>query len=235
MGDKVQEIDPIEEANYYDNILAEIKDLISRDLKDEAFVLVKEELSQPYVPQKVLAELEAIFEEVYVVDVVSKQLGVEEAREGLMNLSIEHMVPSFFTLNLRMLADEILHYLEKSDDYLSMSMLLYTLINQGVNMNFTLTKFGMTNTFNTLDINIVDEELLVKYTELFEKEFEKNPVYAKYCTDILNYYFLVTFPFKLDVNFELYSEVVNYVKKVSGLEAVQNSDEFLNIIEYGEE
>lgn len=218
--------------NYYENVVLYIKALIAEGKKDEAFDLLKEEISQPYVPQATLKELEDIFDNVYVAEVVNKQISIEDAREGLLRLSIDNIVQNMFTLNLRMLADEIIFYLENSDDYLSMSMLLYTLIDQGVNMNFTLTKFGVTNTYNTLDINIIDEETMLKYSELFEKEFDKNPVYAKYCIDILSFYYLVTFPFKVDNDFELYSEVVNYVKKVSGIEELENHPSFIDIIEY---
>lgn len=219
--------------NYYENIVKEIKELIAKEDHDKAFDLLKEELSQPYVPKEILRELENIFENVFVEEVVSKQVTLEEAKKALSTLSIENVVTNFFTLNLRMLTEEILYYLKNSDDYLSMSLLIYHLINQGINMNFTLTKFNLTNTFNTLDINMLDEELMVKYMDLFEKEFEKTPVYVKYCSDILNYYFLVTFPFKLDNDFELYSEVVNYVKNVSGIDTLKNNEEFINIIEYG--
>lgn len=221
-----------ESDNYYENVVTYIEALISEGKKDEAFELLKEELAQPYIPQNTLSKLENIFETVFVAEVVSKQVSIEDAREGLLKLSIENIVQNMFTLNLRMLADEVLYYLENSDDYLSMSVLLYTLIDQGVNMNFTLTKFGVTNTYNTLDINIIDEETMIKYTELFEKEFEKNPGYVKYCIDILSFYYLVTFPFKVDNDFELYTEVVNYVKSVSGIEGLANHPSFIEIIEH---
>ncbi len=225
-------------GNYYDEIIQKIERLISEEKKDEAFDILKEELSQPYIPKEVMNKLENIFENVYVEEVVSKQITIEDAREGLLNLSIGHLVQNMFTLNLRMLSDEILYYLENSKEYLSMSMLLYTLINQGVNMNFNINKFGVANTFNTLNINIIDEELMIKYSELFEKEFEKefekDPVYARYCVDILSYYFLVSFPFKFDVNFELYEEVVTYVKRISGISSEESHEEFLTVIEYEE-
>lgn len=219
--------------NYYDSVITKIEELIASEKKDEAFDILKEELSQAYIPKETQQRLEEIFEQEFVQEVVEKQVSIEEARSGLLNLSIETIVQNFFTLNLRMLEKEILYYLENSEDYLSMSLLIYNLIDQGVTIDFTLTKFGITDSFNTMGVNIVDEDVMLMHAELYAREFEKNPVYAKYCVDILSYYFFVTFPFKLDNDFELYQEVVNYVKKVSGISTEENHKEFIKIIEYG--
>lgn len=217
-------------GDYYDNIVMYIKALIEEGNKDEAFELLKEELNQPYVPEKTLKELETIFDECYVAPSISKQLSVEEAREALKSLDIESVVANFFTLNLRLLAEEIEYYLAMSTDYVSMSILLYTLIDQGVAMDFTITKFGQTEQFNTSKLQIVDEEILVKYQELFELKFNKEPSFVKYCSDILNYYLLVTFPFKFDSDFDLFEQIINYVLKLTGQD-VEVDEDFLQIIE----
>ncbi len=218
-------------GDYYENIVLYIEALIESGDKDLAFELLKEELNQPYVPEKTLKRLEEIFDEYYIVDVVNKQITLEEAREALENLEIEHLVASFFTINLRLLHDEIVTYLSKSSDYVSMSILLYTVIDQNIVMEFEISKFGLTETFDTQQLKIADEELLLKYNDLFSLQFVKEPSFIKYCNDILRYYLLVSFPFKLDNDFDLYEEVVNYVLRTTGQNVDVNKD-FLQIIEH---
>ncbi len=218
-------------GDYYKNIVLYIEALIEAGEKDEAFSLLKEELNQPYVPEDTLKKLEEIFDTHYVADAINKQITLEEAREGLKNLDIEHIVANFFTINLRLLHDEILEYLSKSNDYLSISILIYTLIDQNIVMEFEVTKFGLTSVFDTQKLKIVDEELLTKYNDLFSMKFIKEPSFIKYCNEILKYYLLVSFPFKLDNDFDLYDEVVNYVLRATGQKIDVNND-FLHIIEY---
>lgn len=221
-----------EQGDYYENIVLYIKALIENGQSDEAFSLLKTEINQPYVPQKTLDALEKIFEEYYVAEVVTKQLSVEEAKEALKSLQIENIVPNFFTLNLRLLTEEIAYYLERTDDYVSASVLIYTLIDQQVDLEFKFTKFGRSDYFNSLNLKIVDEELLVKYNELFELKFAKEPSLVKYCTELLNYYLLVVFPFKMDTDFEIFDEIVNYVLKLSKDNTIKVNPDFLEIIEY---
>ncbi|MFV0498657.1 MAG: hypothetical protein ACK5NF_01285 [Bacilli bacterium] len=222
--------------NYYDEIILTIKKLINSEKRDEAFVILKDELSKPYIPKEAEKVFEQIFEDEFVNSkaVTLNQLSLEDARRGLCELNISNIVHNFYTLNLRLLSDDILFYFKNSDDYITMSMLIYNLISQGINLNFELTKFGVTKVYNTLDLSVLDEDLVSKYYELFENEFMKTPVYIKYCKDILNYYLLITFPFKFDIDFELFEEVVIYVKKISGISEFCNNVEFLKIIEYGE-
>ncbi len=220
-----------EVGDYYENIVNYIYALIQNDQKDEAFLLLKEELNQPYVPAKTLDSLEEIFETYYVVEALSKQITIEEAKKALEEYDIENVVANFFTLNLRLLEDEIIDYLANCSDYVSSSILLYTLIDQKVAIDFEITKFGQTKVFSSLDLQIVDEEILLKYNELFELRFVKEPSFIKYCNEILNYYMLVTFPFKFDSDFDLFEEIVNYVFKTTGQNVVVNND-FLQIIEH---
>lgn len=220
-----------EVGDYYENIVNYIYALIQNDQKDEAFLLLKEELNQPYVPAKTLDSLEEIFETYYVVEALSKQITIEEAKKALEEYDIENVVANFFTLNLRLLEDEIIDYLANCSDYVSSSILLYTLIDQKVAIDFEITKFGQTKVFSSLDLQIVDEEILLKYNELFELRFVKDPSFIKYCNEILNYYMLVTFPFKFDSDFDLFEEIVNYVFKTTGQNVVVNND-FLQIIEH---
>lgn len=220
------------EGDYYENIVLYIEALIENDQKDLAFEHLKEELEQAYIPSKTQSELERIFTEHYEAELTSKQVSIDEAKSALVNLDISNIVAYFYTINLRLLTKEVCFYLENSTDYVSISILLYNLIEQKVEIEFEVKKFNRVESFNTQNLEIVDTELLIKYHELFEKEFEKTPSFVKYCMDLLNYYFLVVFPFKMDYDFEIYEEIVKYVKKISNLSDEVNNVLFTEIIEY---
>lgn len=221
-------------GDYYVNVVAYIEALIEEGNRDIAFDVLKEELAQPYVPQNTLDKLEDIFDNHYVKEAISRQVTIEECREALKNLEIDTLVARFYTVNLRLLVDEIVFYLANCTDYISSSILLYTLIDQGVEIDFEISKFGKKERFNTIDLEIIDGELLKKYNDLFESEFAKTPSFVNYCMDLLNYYFLVSFPFKLDYDFELFTEIVNYVKLLSKTGDKEVNKDFREIIEYEE-
>ncbi len=223
-------------GNYYENIVEYIRLLIEDQRKDEAFEILKEEISQPYVPSETLKELEMIFDEVYVSDLAKKQISVEDVKEAFLNLKIENIVHEFHTINLRLLSNEIIYYIANSKDYISMSVLIYNLIDQQCSINLSISKFGYTKEINPITLDIVDEELLKKYEKLFENKFEKEPVYIKYCMDMLQYFLLVSFPFNLDKDFDLFDCIVTYVLNIVNQNSQENvSKEFINIIEYDKE
>lgn len=219
-------------GNYYDNVVLYIKLLIDDDQKDKAFEVLKDEISQPYVPTKTMEELEDIFENVFVQEVLTKQVSIEEVRESLLSLKIDNIVHSIYTVNLRELSDEITFYLKNSDDYVSMSILVYTLIDQQVSIELNISKFGYNKSINPVGMQIVDEELIKKYDDLFTNYFEKEPVYVKYCMDILRYYLLVTYPFNLDRDFDLFDSIIIYVNNIVNEEKKEISEQFLEIVEY---
>ncbi len=219
-------------GNYYDNVVLYIKLLIDDDQKDKAFEVLKDEISQPYVPTKTMEELEDIFENVFVQEVLTKQVSIEEVRESLLSLKIYNIVHSIYTVNLRELSDEITFYLKNSDDYVSMSILVYTLIDQQVSIELNISKFGYNKSINPVGMQIVDEELIKKYDDLFTNYFEKEPVYVKYCMDILRYYLLVTYPFNLDRDFDLFDSIIIYVNNIVNEEKKEISEQFLEIVEY---
>ncbi len=60
--------------NYYDSVITKIEELIANEKKDEAFDILKEELSQAYIPKETQQRLEEIFEQEFVQEVVEKQV-----------------------------------------------------------------------------------------------------------------------------------------------------------------
>ncbi len=219
-------------GNYYENVVIYIKLLIDADRKDEAFSILKDEISQPYVPSDTMEKLEEIFETVFVTEVISKQVSIEEVREALLGLQVDHLVHNLYTINMRELLDEITYFIANSDDYISISIIIYTLIDQAVSVRLDVNKFGFVKNINPVGMEIVDEDLIEKYEELFTNYFEKEPVYVKYCMDILRYYLLVTYPFKLDKDFDLFDCIIAYVENIVYDKKKEINKQFIEIVEY---
>lgn len=133
---------------YYSEIVSEIQQAIEDGSYEEAYFLLKKELSMPYIPKDVEAVFHSLKKDVQYgmsLNRVRGEESLEELLEGLNGrekrqlLSCEKLMQK----NLRLCIDEIRYYLEKDPFPEAAALLVEAIAEQEINDDFTWIKNGV--------------------------------------------------------------------------------------------
>lgn len=180
--------------NYYDDLLCEIKQLLSESKLNEALERLNVELRMPYIPREIEEKMKNIRNEIQVElkDDNSRMVipTDEELEELLFSKSLEEeMMAIQYIRKLR-----IDTYLGLLKNYLLnpiyddvQSLIIYLLIECGLNDEFSAKRDGMEITFIPKYCELPEEsDGYVFGIEYFDDVIQKEPSLYKMCVDLLH-------------------------------------------------
>ncbi len=167
--------------NYYDEVIQEIKENIENKNYSEAMVLLKKELSMPYIPNDVEDKLYALLHDLkYQMSDQSNsyERNIDDILDGLHGTSEQQLVActQLIKRNLREYVEEIQDYL-KEDPYVDAAALLVeSLAEQEIQDEFVWNKDGVEYTFYGDSITPCSKSKgFLKANQLLQQWLEKNP------------------------------------------------------------
>jgi len=165
--------------NYYDECIAEIKELISKEDYKEARFKIETERHMPYLPrefEKELTKLEALLptankDEHLEISEIEKYLFSDTALQARAVLELQEM-------NLRNQLELIQHYLLSVEGDLSCKVYLLRLLKQqDIKAELKILKKGEVLNFNTEELELAeDSPYFMKMIEALQAHFFKEPV-----------------------------------------------------------
>lgn len=138
--------------NYYDEVIQEIKDEIQNKHYAEALVLLKKELSMPYIPKEAEDQFYALLHELKFQMSDQKntyERNIDDILDGLHGTSEQQLIAcsQLIKRNLREYVEDIQNYL-KDDPYTDAAALLVESISeQEIQDEFVWNKDGVEYTF----------------------------------------------------------------------------------------
>ncbi|ALD66207.1 DUF3196 family protein [Spiroplasma cantharicola] len=191
--------------NYYEDIMQKINEIMSKNDYDEAFKIVCEELSAPYVPQDFEKQLEQMQK------IIMEKIKFEEKNftnwntEKVANIMAKkldqdsHLMAfdALRGLNARLILEDIKAYLLDSEikpEY--KTFLIMVLIEQLVDQEILIEKNGSKISINPAKYNLREAQDILKDIELKIEQtiYDSNPSLFTICQHIANTYFYNVFP-----------------------------------------
>lgn len=173
--------------NYYDEIIDRLKTLLKEDKHQEASSILKEELSMPYIPLVYQKELEALSSSIEK-NPRSFSLTDEELEEYLHSSYDKQLkaVTVLDKLNLRHYQDMVNTYLTHQPNRLVASLLIESLIMQGVDYEVTYCIEDISYTFIPCFVEQpAQSDGYQKAKSLFDMYLNHNPSLHKMAMDLL--------------------------------------------------
>lgn len=148
--------------NYYDEILSEIRELISMKKYDEASLIVERELSMPYIPmeiEKTLHEMKKDIRYGKSENRTAKENSLDDLLDGLHGDAARQLasVNGLCSRNLREITDEIREYLMHDPFPEAAALLINAIAQQKIEEEFTLVRDGVEYTFEGDCLTPVDQ------------------------------------------------------------------------------
>jgi len=200
------------EKNYYDITIKKIESLIDKNNNKEAYTILKEELSAPYIPnnyEKIFSKLfYKVNSKIYINENINPN-GIIFSKIPLIlrSDSADEITPSFISqiknINLRNYLSDIKYFMiNKKQSNISKSIILEYLIDQKINILIELKYSHGIYNINPSQIQKIHNLKLFENTFLFLKEFleNKNVSMFKQSLTILELYMLNYFPILCDKN-----------------------------------
>ena len=176
--------------DFYEELIASIKELIEAKKYEEARNRINEELLMPYVPGYVMEELQDFLDELdYLSPRKEDGLTVDEAIMYLKSDDIKYqfLAANYFDrLNIRDYLDVIEENLQSDKVYDDVKVaLVSTLINQEIKEEIKMNKEGVEYKFIPYYvIKVEDSDGYLKALEIFKEEFYKNPSYYNMAVEL---------------------------------------------------
>ena len=185
------------EKDYYWFLLLKIKTLMQVKKYEQAYLLVREELALPYVPQpyndqllkwknKILTQLDLLTtEKIWSPQEIAKKLTTLKKEEDLIAL-----IPTIKNFNLRLFIKEFkLIFLSKNYD--NLKILLFILLKEQKNKDvFQVNIKNKLTSINVNDLKLPNTHPFYKtINSLFTQAFYKNPGPKKVFKQLIDEYF----------------------------------------------
>lgn len=212
---------------YYDVVSMYIMALKELGEYEEAINVLVEELSMPYIPYQyeslfntaydeiLLEKKEARYEvesknQIFSIEEISQVLNKKECNEDLLYMAIDQLQQ----LNVRMIIPTIKEYLiNPNKHFFAKTLLMEILIDQQVDEDMDVEKFGEYYTFNPSYMPLVLEQLaysgILKYLEnALEND---NPSLFEQCQDYLEYLLYSFYPQEIDeMDYNVWAAAIHY-------------------------
>lgn len=189
------------EENYYVNQINLINDRIKNELWDEAYALVIEELSMPYVPKLFYDQLKRIESEIKANFKLNQKVSLIQDEEELKSLlKLDEMaqlkaLDQMSRLNLRQYDTLIQDTFNQLDDRLMINLLIRICIEQQLTNEFNFSVEGVTYTFIPASLCLPeDSEGVEESIKLLSLWLEQNPSLLNLCVDKVHYEALMALP-----------------------------------------
>ena len=209
---------------YYEDILNKVEQLIAENDIQNAFCILEEELSMPYIPKAYEDRLISLYNDCRSQINESRKArsyGEEEIGE-LLHGSLEEQflaVEQLKKSNIRNHLDEIRSYLKGNTHYFVRSCLIEAMMEQNISEEFTTEMDGLEVTFTPCFVEMLQEsdgvEKAVSYLqEWFESD---NPTFTMMCVESLikEAYLRLPFTIEEDEAFDLAVDIACYVFKAN--------------------
>ncbi len=211
--------------NYYDEILAQIRQAVREEDYQEAARLLEQELSMPYIPSGTLKELEQLADEVRPHLVREKAATLLKPGEVLDYLTkdTESAFAALDTLrngNIRNYLEAIQVYLmmEKGDNLLK-ALLLELCVLQQVTVPLKIVRNGEEREYVPSELQPVMKDEMIPATVGYLKEMleNDNPSFLEQCVQVLVQYAYSIYPDKSPLTArQLSLAIVKYVYNAYG-------------------
>ena len=220
--------------NYYDDLIREIKKNIELECYDLASEMIEDELAMPYVPSKVLQQLESLRKEIKPFLVKSKPMTVldeQQVREYLVSDGEKPYQALRFlkNANIRNYLEVIQDYLfDKSADRMIVSLLIELCSEQGVREALSYWHNGERQIVIPAEVTEIykEEQFTECWYRLEEILGSKNPSFLNICRQVLVQFAHLHYPRKPEFDTDLLAcSIIAYVYKAYGDE--EGLNEFL--------
>jgi hypothetical protein len=189
------------EENYYVNQINLINDRIKNELWDEAYALVVEELSMPYVPKQFYDQLKRIESEIKANFKLNQKVNLIQDEEELKSLlKLDEMaqlkaLDQMSRLNLRQYDTLIQDTFNLLDDRLMKNLLIRICIEQQLTNEFNFSADGVTYTFIPASLCLPeDSDGVEESIKLLSLWLEQNPSLLNLCVEKVHYEALMALP-----------------------------------------
>lgn len=212
---------------YYDVVSMYIMALKELGEYEEAIDILIEELSMPYIPYQyenlfntaydeiLLEKKDARYEvesknQIFSIEEINQLLNKKDCNEDLLYMAIDQLQQ----LNVRMIIPTIKEYLaDSTKHFFAKTLLMEILIDQQVDEDMDVEKFGQSYIFNPSYMPLVLEQLahngILKYLEnALESE---NPSLFEQCQEYLEYLLYSFYPQEIDeMDFNVWAAAIHY-------------------------
>ena len=218
--------------SYYQSLIKEIQSKINEFAYQEAYDLIHQELSMPYVPSDVMDILEAYQSEcISHMDCVVKKLDDDKLMKLIHGSEeqIERAISELMNLNLRQYSLEVQAVLDSIvlDEF--KGELIEALMEQRIDTPFKILKNGLEITFIPSSILTAQEDHVLNETKaiFYELLSNENPAFYQFCLRLLEQEKLEMRPFDFsDLNpYAIAKSIIRLV-----MEAFGQSDDFLTFM-----
>ncbi|AOQ22228.1 DUF3196 family protein [Mycoplasma capricolum] len=191
-------------ANYYDQILKKIKELVEKNNLTKALDIINQELEVSYIPSDFEKSLYKIKREIKEKQCrqLNKTYSISEIKALLNsknNLDQIVGIKNLININIRLIIDEIKKYLLNTNNvYENKSLLLISLSDQQIDQEFEVFK-DKKNSFlvnpKLLNIKEIYNTYYQVENQILEIINQKDIFLIQTCKQVLFSYFLYKFPY----------------------------------------
>ncbi|KKW61491.1 DUF3196 family protein [Mycoplasma capricolum] len=196
-------------ANYYDQILKKIKELVEKNNLTKALDIINQELEISYIPSDFEKSLYKIKKEIKEKQYhqLNKTYSISEIKALLNsknNLDQIVGIKNLININIRLIIDEIKKYLLNTNNvYENKSLLLISLSDQQIDQEFEVFKDKKTSFLvnpKLLNIKEIYNTYYQVENQILEIINQKDIFLIKTCKQVLFSYFLYKFPYVESLN-----------------------------------
>lgn len=209
---------------YYEDILKKVETQMAEQDFQDAFNILEEELSMPYIPKEYEEKLIAYYNQCRgEVKLNTTRQYSEEDIEALLKGSLEEQFLAIEQLkksNIRNHMDEIQDYLKHNPHYLVRSFLMEALMEQNITDEITAEMDGLEVTFTPCYIEPpMESDGVVSAVGYLKDWFENdNPTFTMMCVECLVKEAYLRLPFNIeeDESLDLALAIAGYVFMANG-------------------
>ncbi|WP_434342324.1 DUF3196 family protein [Mycoplasma capricolum] len=196
-------------ANYYDQILKKIKELVEKNNLTKALDIINQELEISYIPSDFEKSLYKIKKEIKEKQYhqLNKTYSISEIKALLNsknNLDQIVGIKNLININIRLIIDEIKKYLLNTNNvYENKSLLLISLSDQQIDQEFEVFKDKKTSFLvnpKLLNIKEIYNTYYQVENQILEIINQKDIFLIQTCKQVLFSYFLYKFPYVESLN-----------------------------------
>jgi hypothetical protein len=167
--------------NYYEEIIQEIEEMINNGDYGEALVVLKKELSMPYIPEESETRFKSLYHDLkYKMSdrKNSNEKNIDDILNGLKGSSEQQLAAcsQLTNRNLRECVNEINDYLSSDPYPEAAALLVESIAEQEIQEGFTWNKEGIEYTFYGDSLTpCAKSKGFLKANQLLKEWLEKNP------------------------------------------------------------
>ncbi|AOG60249.1 hypothetical protein SHELI_v1c02940 [Spiroplasma helicoides] len=230
--------------NYYDITLKKIHQLIDEEKYEEAYIIINQELSAPYVPmdfeeklQKLAIESSSKMQNDFVKNINWNLDKVTEIMKNNLNLETQLIaIDALRNLNVRKIIPHIKQYLanpEIKNEF--KTFMFFVLMEQKIDEEFEVVKFDSKYYINPCKFDLFASQNVLKEIELKLENliYDKDPSLYTICKNVTSSYYYNAFPdfdFETNTINDIVTCILVYSQKALGLEV--NWDQISEKIEF---